>query len=190
MYGVPPPNLPTSADLREHATRRLPMRLLSYCLMPNHFHLVVWPREDGDLSRWMHWLLTSHVRRYHRHYHTSGHVWQGRFKAFPTESTIRSRTVKIVSDVLGAVPGIEVVGSAANGKVALAKIEHLRPNILALDLEMPVMDGLKVLRHLKQSGSDVGAIILSGTTKQVSKATVMALELGGPLRWPTDTPTL
>ena len=67
------------------ASERVPMRLLAYCLMPNHFHLVVWTYEDGDLSRWMQWLLTSHVRRYHRHYHSSGHVWQGRFKAFPIE---------------------------------------------------------------------------------------------------------
>ena len=44
-----------------------------------------WPREDGDLSRWMQWLLTAHVRRYHRHYQSSGHVWQGRFKAFPIQ---------------------------------------------------------------------------------------------------------
>lgn len=61
------------------------MRVLSYCLMPNHFHLVLWPREDGDLSRAMQWLTTSHVRRYHAHYGGSGHVWQGRFKAFPIQ---------------------------------------------------------------------------------------------------------
>lgn len=67
------------------ACERLPLRVLAYCLMPNHFHLVLWPRADGDLSRWMQWLLTSHVRRYHRHYGTSGHVWQGRFKAFPIQ---------------------------------------------------------------------------------------------------------
>jgi putative transposase len=72
-------------DLMAAANERLPMRLLSYALLPNHFHLVLWPRADGDLSRWMQWLLTSHVRRYHRHYHGSGHVWQGRFKAFPVE---------------------------------------------------------------------------------------------------------
>lgn len=54
--------------------------------MPNHFHLVAWPRLDGDLSRWMQWLMTSHVRRYHRHYDSCGHVWQGRFKAFPIQS--------------------------------------------------------------------------------------------------------
>ncbi len=75
------------------ASERVPMRLLAYCLMPNHFHLVVWTHEDGDLSRWMQWLLTSHVRRYHRHYDSSGHVWQGRFKAFPIEEDDHLLTV-------------------------------------------------------------------------------------------------
>jgi putative transposase len=70
-------------ELMAQANERLPMRVLGYALLPNHFHLVLWPRGDGDLSRWMQWLLTSHVRRYHRHYQGSGHVWQGRFKAFP-----------------------------------------------------------------------------------------------------------
>ena len=72
-------------DLMAEAGERLAMRLLAWCLIPNHFHLVLWPHGDGDLSRWMQWLLTSHVRRYHRHYHGSGHVWQGRFKAFPVQ---------------------------------------------------------------------------------------------------------
>jgi putative transposase len=58
------------------------MRLVAYCLMRNHFHLVVMPHGDGDLSRWMQWLMTTHVRRYLKHYGHSGHVWQGRFKAF------------------------------------------------------------------------------------------------------------
>ncbi len=65
------------------AGERVPMRLLAYCLMPNHFHLLLWPLEDGDLSDYMMGLLTAHVRRYHRHYHSSAHVWQGRFRAFP-----------------------------------------------------------------------------------------------------------
>jgi putative transposase len=72
-------------DLIVRACHRIPMRILAHCLMPNHFHLVLWPRGDRDLSRWMQWLLTSHVRRYHRHYETSGRVWQGRFKAFPIQ---------------------------------------------------------------------------------------------------------
>jgi len=79
--------------LIEDAFTRLPMRVLAYCLMPNHFHMVLWPHGDGDLSRWMQWLLTSHVRRYHRHYHGSGHVWQGRFKAFPIQQDEHLLTV-------------------------------------------------------------------------------------------------
>jgi putative transposase len=65
-----------------HACIEIPMPVLGFCLLRNHFHLVVRPKEDGDLGRWMHWVLNTHVRRYHQHYHSSGHVWQGRFKAF------------------------------------------------------------------------------------------------------------
>lgn len=79
--------------LLQEASDRLPMRLLAYCVLDNHFHLVLWPRHDGDLSRWMQWLLTSHVRRYHRHYDSSGHVWQGRFKAFPIQQDEHLLTV-------------------------------------------------------------------------------------------------
>src|SRR5436190_20483948 len=72
-------------DLLHRACERVAMRMLGYCVMPNHFHLLLWSYTDGDLGRWMQWLLTAHVRRYHQHYKTSGHVWQGRFKAFPIE---------------------------------------------------------------------------------------------------------
>jgi putative transposase len=80
-------------DRFEPACERLPMRILAYCVMPNHFHLVLRPFEDGDLGRWMQWLMTSHVRRYHRHYGGSGHVWQGRFKAFPIQEDEHLLTV-------------------------------------------------------------------------------------------------
>jgi len=70
-------------ELLGEAGTRVPMRVLGFCLMPNHFHLVLWPRAEGDLSRYLQWLLTAHVRRYHKRYRSSGHVWQGRFKAFP-----------------------------------------------------------------------------------------------------------
>jgi putative transposase len=60
--------------LLRDAAERVPMRLLAYCLMPNHFHLALWPRGDGALSDNMAWLLTAHVCRYHQHYHSSGHV--------------------------------------------------------------------------------------------------------------------
>jgi putative transposase len=79
--------------LMQKACARLPMRLVGYCLMPNHFHLVVWPRGDNDLGPWMQWLLTAHVHGYRRRYRGSGHVWQGRFKAFPIEQDDHLRTV-------------------------------------------------------------------------------------------------
>jgi hypothetical protein len=59
------------------------MRVVGYCLMPNHFHVVLWPAQDDALGRWMQWLLTAHVHGYHKRYGGSGHVWQGRFRAFP-----------------------------------------------------------------------------------------------------------
>jgi REP element-mobilizing transposase RayT len=65
------------------ASLRLPMRVLGYCLMPNHFHLVLWPHHDCDIRRWMHWMMTTHVRRHLTYYHSSGQVGQGRFEAFP-----------------------------------------------------------------------------------------------------------
>ncbi|MGH7432601.1 MAG: transposase [Candidatus Methylomirabilales bacterium] len=72
-------------ELLRESVERVRVRVLAYCLMPNHFHVAVWPRADGDLSRWMQWLLTAHVRRHHRHYGSSGHVWQGRCKVFPIQ---------------------------------------------------------------------------------------------------------
>jgi len=67
------------------ASERVAMRIAAYCVMPNHFHLVLWPLNDGDLGAWMQWLMTTHVRRHHRRYGTNGHIWQGRFKAFPIQ---------------------------------------------------------------------------------------------------------
>ncbi len=75
------------------AAERVGMPVLGYCLMPNHFHLVLWPKSDGDLSTFMQWLLTAHVRRYHSVHGSSGHVWQGRFKAFPIQQDDHLMTV-------------------------------------------------------------------------------------------------
>jgi len=72
-------------SLLGEAASKVAMPVLGYCLMPNHFHLLLWPNEDGDLSRFMQWLMTAHVRRYHSFRGSSGHVWQGRYKAFPIQ---------------------------------------------------------------------------------------------------------
>jgi putative transposase len=69
------------------AQRRLPMRLIGYCLMPNHWHLLLWPHGDGDLSEFMRWLTVTHTQRWHAIHGTAGagHLYQGRFKSFPVQ---------------------------------------------------------------------------------------------------------
>lgn len=61
------------------------IRLLGYCVMPNHWHMVVWPRKDGELSDFFHWLTLTHTQRWHAHYRDvgGGHLYQGRYKSFP-----------------------------------------------------------------------------------------------------------
>lgn len=67
------------------AKARHPVKIFAFSLMPNHFHFVLESLHQHSLSQFMQWLLTSHVRRYHKHYGSSGHVWQGRFKSFPIQ---------------------------------------------------------------------------------------------------------
>jgi putative transposase len=64
------------------------MRIIAYCIMPNHWHLVLHPREDGHLGDTMRWLTTTHARRWlsvHKEIE-GGHVYQGRYKSFPVET--------------------------------------------------------------------------------------------------------
>ena len=60
-----------------------PMRIIAYCLMSNHWHLLLWPEGDGQLSRFMHWLTTTHASRLRRQSETAGEgaVYQSRFSA-------------------------------------------------------------------------------------------------------------
>lgn len=65
-----------------------PMRICAYCLMPNHWHFVLWPKDDGDLAAFMQRLTITHARRWqeHRGKVGLGHVYQGRYKSFPVET--------------------------------------------------------------------------------------------------------
>lgn len=70
------------------AVQRTPdVRLLSYILMPNHWHLIVWPRHDDDLPNFMQWLTLTHTQRWHAHRSTvgTGPIYQGRYKCFPVQ---------------------------------------------------------------------------------------------------------
>jgi putative transposase len=66
---------------------RVPTRLLDFVVMPNHWHLLIWPRADGELSRFMNWLTLTHTQRWRHGHHTVGYggLYQGRFKSFPIE---------------------------------------------------------------------------------------------------------
>ena len=65
------------------ARERHDMRILAYCIMPNHWHLLLYPKSDGDLSKFMCWLTMTHTQRWHAQHKTigSGHLYQGRYKS-------------------------------------------------------------------------------------------------------------
>ena len=97
-------------------------------------------------------------------------------KALVVDDTIVYR--KIVGDVLSAIPGIKVVGTANNGKIAMSKIKTLKPDIITLDIEMPEMNGLDVLKRLIDEAPDIKTIMVSTLTREGGEMTIKALELG------------
>ena len=68
----------------EEAKEKHPIRILSYCLMPNHWHFILSPENNGDLNKFMHWLTLTHTQRWHAYNHSVGygHLYQGRYKSF------------------------------------------------------------------------------------------------------------
>ena len=85
---------------------------------------------------------------------------------------------RMVSDVLSGEPDIEVAGAAADGRIALQKIDQVNPDILTLDVEMPVMDGLETLRQLRKTHRHLPVIMFSTLTERGASATMDALALG------------
>jgi putative transposase len=77
------------------ALAKHPTRLLAYCLMPNHWHLVLWPSADDELTSFVRWLTHTHTMRWHTHHETrgTGHLYQGRFKSFPVQEDDHLYTV-------------------------------------------------------------------------------------------------
>ncbi len=85
---------------------------------------------------------------------------------------------RLVSDVLSSDPGIEVVGTAPNGRLALTKLAQVAPDLVTLDVEMPEMDGLTALRELRAQGHTLPVIMFSTLTERGAAATLDALEAG------------
>ena len=99
-----------------------------------------------------------------------------KIKVLVVDDTIVYR--KAVSDVLAEIPGVEVVGVAHNGKIAVSKIRTLKPDLLTLDIEMPEMNGIEVLEWIQKNQPDVSAIMVSTLTSEGGHMTMRALELG------------
>lgn len=74
---------------------RFEIRLFAYQLLPNHWHMVLRPLKNGEMSRFLRWVSGTHTMRYHAHYHTAGqgHVYQGRYKSFPIQADEHFLTV-------------------------------------------------------------------------------------------------
>ncbi len=85
---------------------------------------------------------------------------------------------RLVGDVLNADPAIEVVGTAANGRIGLAKIPQVNPDLVTLDMEMPEMDGLETLKALRKTYPKLPVIMFSTLTARGAAATFDALALG------------
>ena len=69
---------------------RVPMRILAWCVMPNHWHLLLWPQQDGDLSKYMRLVTLTHTQRRHAYRASTGtgHLYQGRFKSFVVQTDV------------------------------------------------------------------------------------------------------
>jgi putative transposase len=78
-----------------HCLEAVPIKLFAYCLMPNHWHLLLSPSEEGQLARFMARLTMTHTRRWQEHYQEvgNGHLYQGRFKSFPVQEDAHFLTV-------------------------------------------------------------------------------------------------
>jgi two-component system chemotaxis response regulator CheB len=85
---------------------------------------------------------------------------------------------KVVSEALDGIADVEVIGTASNGKFALARVVERKPDLMTLDVEMPEMDGLEVLKAVRERGLDVGVIVVSALTMRGGALALKALELG------------
>ena len=84
----------------------------------------------------------------------------------------------LLRSVLRAKPGFDVVGTAGDGETALGFVEDLRPDLILLDVEMPVMDGLDTLRKLRARGHKMPVIMCSSLTQRGARVTIEALACG------------
>lgn len=154
--------------------QRVPVRLLAYCIMPNHWHMLVWPRPDGELGAFMQRLTTMHVRRWHLHRQSvgSGHLYQGTYKSFPIQddkhflavcryveqNALRAGLVRRAEDWRWSGLWLRLVGEAEQNKPALSEWPVSRPQSWVSLVNQPqVPNELEALRLSVQRGRPYGS---------------------------------
>lgn len=178
-------------------------RLMSYCLMPSHWHLVVRAGPRTDLSTWMQWLTVTHTHRRHAHYQTAGEgpLYQGRFKSFPVEerthflilcryveaNALRAGLVNRAEDWPWSSLATRRKGAASPLASVLADWPVDRPRNWLADVNRPMSEkGLEEVRRAVARGSPLGSDAWRRTT-----AARMGLELtlrprGRPRKTPAE----
>ncbi len=138
------------------AFTRVPLRIIGYTLMSNHWHFVVWPRRghDDEVSQFFRWLTTTHSLRWHASHGTTGmgHVYQGRFKSFPVEQDEHLTTLLryVERNPLRA----KLVRSADAWRWgSLYRRQHGTPEERALLTDSPVPLGAQWLEHVNRPQS-------------------------------------
>jgi len=172
-------------EILEQAKEKHPIRILSFTIMPNHWHMVLQPFSDGDLSRFMAWLTMTHAQRWHEHYHKVGygHLYQGRFKSFPVEkdeyfiqlcryverNPLRAGLVDKAEDWRWGSLWIRERGTEEQKKLLSPWPISPDKNYLKLVNDKEDKDLIKNIRHSVQKGKPLGS---------ASWVTLMAEKLG------------
>ncbi len=159
-------------QVMHEAMEKHPTRVLAYCVMPNHWHFVLWPRDDGELTAFLRWMTHTHTMRWHAHFHTSGtgHLYQGRFKSFPVETddhfykvvryvernALRSELVERAEDWRWCSLWRRQFGDK-NSKQLLHRWPLPRPRNWLETVNGPLTEAeLKAIRHCVKRGSPFG----------------------------------
>lgn len=175
-------------NVLEEAFARVPLRILDYAIMPNHWHFVVWPETDDQVSEFFQWLTVTHTMRWHARHHTggTGRLYRGRFKSFPVQKDEHLLAVlryvernPVRAGLVGRAEDWRF-GSAWRRARGAAKAKHLlaawpvgRPRNWLEQVHTPQTEAeLAALRQCAQRGTPFGA---DGWVK--SSATRLGLDI-------------
>lgn len=142
-------------DILKEAVEKYDMRLLAYCLMPNHWHLALYPRKDKDMGLFMGWLTNTHTRRWHttKKVIGHGHLYQGRYKSFLCQTD--SHFLTLVRYVERNAKKANLVRRAENWKWSSVWIrEHGTPEQKKILSEWPVSIPKNYLHILNDPQTD------------------------------------